>query len=98
MPSFVTTLAFPSKSATSYTSRSNTIKSHSCALKTIKEMPSSVEMTTSNEVQSLVQGLKDNITRQLAGGIVIPPGRSHVTFKIDQYTDIITHMQKNDKV
>ncbi|XP_014553211.1 hypothetical protein COCVIDRAFT_108293 [Bipolaris victoriae FI3] len=42
--------------------------------------------------------MKDDLIRRYARGVVIPSGRSHVTFNIDQYKDITTQiMQRYDK-
>ncbi|EMD95269.1 hypothetical protein COCC4DRAFT_64965 [Bipolaris maydis ATCC 48331] len=57
-------------------------------------MESIVEISESTEITSLVLNLKDDVIRRFAGGVVIPSGRSHVTFNIDEHKDITTHMMQ----
>lgn len=99
MPSYVITFASGPDPATSFIAPENTTKRPSHASKAKEKMQSVVEISESTEIRSLVVNLKDDVIQRFARGVVIPSGRSHVTFNIEQYKDITTHMmQRYDMV
>ncbi|KAI2476670.1 hypothetical protein Ptr902_12017 [Pyrenophora tritici-repentis] len=95
MPSYVTR-APPIRTvnlATSFSTCYNTFNFNTPSHPVCK-MKSNTRIEYSDELEALTSKLRQDAPQQSFGSVDIPSGRSHVTFNIQQHTDIINFMKE----
>ena len=97
MPSSVT-LIRSCNPATSYRTRNNDHNSNNYNSKKRVAMQSNFETAQSGEIESLLLRIQDDALQRFLRDVIIPSNKAHVIFKIEQYTEIITHLQQKKPV